>query len=157
MSFFQNHFLKKNLPICPQQGELTAAAEGRGRGPTGPGPGPARAQKSNPKSIFLGICGISEASNRPVSMRLAELVCLLFFRGLRNPSGTKIDKKYSKRTNNHQKPSKSPSFTVQNHPLYIDTPVINSSRLRCVSFVALGQLQLFHQTRICLVGLALSF
>ena len=66
----------------------------------GPGPGPALAQKSNPKSIFLGICGISEASNRPVSIRLAELVCLLFSRGLRNPSGTKIDQK------SFQEPSK---------------------------------------------------
>ena len=56
------------------------------------GPGPARAQKTNPKSIFLGISGISEASDRPVWIRLAELVCLLIFRGLRNPPGTKIDK-----------------------------------------------------------------
>ena len=124
MSFFQGYFLKSNSPhMSPARGAYDrgrrprpwAQARARpgpgpararpGPGPArpGPGPGPGPAQKTNSKSIFLGICGISKASNRPVSIRLAELVCLLFFRGLTKPPGIKIDQKCSKKTENRQK------------------------------------------------------
>ena len=86
---------------------MTLAQAGPGPGPARPSPGLARprpgpgpAQQINSKSIFHGISGISKASKRPVSILLAELVCLLFFRGLRNPSGTQIDQKCSKRSKN---------------------------------------------------------